>query len=162
MRRYTCWRWPVMAAAFVSIALRAQTLQIQIQATDGQNGTAAIQLTSPDGQEPLALEWELSFPEPVQVESAGATIGEASGKAGKSIRCAILPNRAGKTQTCRCLVSGGTNRVPNGAVAVLKYSAGRPLRPGRYGLELKKGLGITSDLKKLALKDVRAEIALTK
>ena len=162
MQRCTCLRGKLIATAFLSIVLHAQTLQIQIQATDGQNGTAAIQLTSPDGQQPLALQWELSFPDSVQIESAGATISEPSGNAGKSIRCAILPNRAGKTQTCRCLVAGGTNRVPNGGVAVLKYSAARPLRPGRYSLDLKKGLAVTSDLKKLAMKDVRAEIVLAK
>jgi hypothetical protein len=147
---------------FLPFTLRAQTLQIHAQSLSAQEGTATIELTSAAGQEPLALQWELSFPETIQLDPVGASIGEPSGKAGKSIRCAILANRQGKTQTCRCLVSGGTNRVPNGPVAILKYSAASPFRAGRYGLELKKGLAVTNDMKKLALKDARAEIVFTK
>jgi len=155
--------WAGAFALFFSLSLHAQSLQMQVQpsTSSGKDGTATVQLVPQPGKEPLALQWELSFPESIQIDPR-ASAGEAAAKAGKSIRCEILANRQGKTQTCRCILAGGVQPIEGGAVGVVKYAGARNFRPGRYELELKKAFAVTSDMKKLLLKDTRAQVVLSK
>jgi len=147
-----------------SLPVCAQTLHpIEVQpAPNGRNGALSIELLQAEGKEPVALQWEFSFPESVQLDFKGASTEEAAAKAQKAIRCELLASRQGKTQTVRCILAGGTAAIPGGPIANLKFGGARPFRPGRYEVQIKKAIAVMPDLKKVALKDARVEITISK
>lgn len=151
-----------LAVLLLASSGQAQNLQLELDSSSGgRNGAINVQFGLLAGKESLALQWELTFPESIRIDPR-AGIGEAAGKAGKTIRCEVLPNRAGAIQACRCILAGGTDAIPAGTISKINYSAVRSARPGRYELQLKKAFAVTNDMKKILLKDTRVDVILSK
>jgi hypothetical protein len=143
--------------------LSAQVLNMQVQpSASGKDGLIFVHLANVAGKEPVALQWDFSFPESVQLDFMRAKVEDAAAKVHKSLRCQLLPNRQGKTQTCRCILSGGASPISTGPVASIKYAGARTFRPGKYDLQIKKSLAITADLQKVTMKDSGTEISVAK
>jgi hypothetical protein len=145
------------------LVLSAQSLQVQVvPSEESREGSVTVKIVSPAGKEPLALQWDFSLPVSIRLNSQMAVPGEAATQAQKSVRCAILANREGKDQICRCILAGGTSPIPSGPVAVVQYSATRGSQPGTYALHIRKALAVSSDNKKVDLKDTQTEIRVAK
>jgi len=148
---------------FCCLPALAQTIHLQVQPSpNSNNGLVLVELMGLEGKNPVALQWDFSFPESVQLNAKGAMAEDTAAKAQKSIRCEILANREGKTQTCRCILAGGTALLPSGPIANVPFGPARNFRPGRYQLQTKKALAVGADLKKMALKDTQVEVTLSK
>lgn len=146
------------------LPLCAQSLQLHIEpGASGKDGSMEVALESPAGKEPLALQWEFSFPAPIQIEPGQAMAGPAAEGAQKSIRCAIQVNyRGAKNQVCRCILAGGLRPIPDGSVATVKYHVIQKTRPGKYEIGLKKAIAVTGENKKTPIKDSQAQISVSK
>jgi hypothetical protein len=143
--------------------LNGQTLQMQVDPLQGgKGGRIVLNFTSAAGNQPVALQWEFSYPDSIALDVRGAKSEEAAVQAQKSVRCELLPNRQGKTQTSRCIVAGGSAPLTTGAIVSIKYSGSRTFRPGRYDLHIKKAIAVTADLRKIDIKDTQAEVNVAK
>jgi hypothetical protein len=122
-----------------------------------------VELESLPGKEPLSLQWDFSVPLALQIDPRSASAGEAAGSVQKSTQCAIqVDYSSAKSQFCRCIVAGGLRALPSGPVAIIKYSALRKTKPGRYEVEIQKAFAVASDVKKIPLKNVQAHIVISK
>src|SRR5579864_5086700 len=101
------------------LPLAGQTLQVRSSpVAAGQKGTATIQLQSPAGKEPQALQWDLVFAAgTIHMEAEDVVAGDDAKTAGKSVTCAKIPPRSNPNY--RCILAGGQGAVANGAIAVL-------------------------------------------
>jgi hypothetical protein len=156
-----CW---IPLAVLLSLPLCAQELRLRVEpGANGRDGAIVAELESPPGKEPLALQWDFSIPPALQLDPPSASVGEASGSVQKSLQCALQVNYSrSKDPSFRCIVAGGLHGIPNGAIAIVKYSAARNAKPGRYQIEIEKALAVTSGVKKAPLKSVKAPIFISK
>lgn len=100
-----------------------KSLQVPPSKTDLKTpGTLSINIDSPEGKEPVALQWEISVPPAVAITTADIKVGKAAEAAGKSLTCAM------KTKTQRasryaCILVGGQGPIKNGPIAEVHYHA---------------------------------------
>ena len=155
---------PQFFAILLSLPLCAQELRLRVEpGANGRDGAIVAELASPPGKEPLALQWDFSIPPALQLDPPSASVGEASGSVQKSLQCALQVNYSkSKDPSFRCILAGGLHAIPNGAIAIVKYSAARNAKPGRYQIEIEKALAVTSGVKKAPLKNVKAPILISK
>ena len=100
-----------------------------------------VTLTFMPGKEPVALQWEVSYPSPqLGIEDGDMAIGAAAKKAGKALTCQGRPQDAG-TYVYRCVLVGGPERLSNGSVAVVSFRVRATARPGPTTVRLSNVLG---------------------
>ena len=157
-------RRKVLFLVLLSLPLGAQQLRLRVDPGEsGGDGILVAELEAPPGKEPLALQWEFSVPLTLQLNPQSASVGEAAGSAQKSVWCATQVNYSGsKSQSCRCILAGGLRAIPNGRVAIVKYSTARRTKAGKYDIEIQKAFAVASGVKKVPLKNVQAQIIIAK
>lgn len=140
--------------------LAGQTLKVSVSETDRKKpGTFTVMLESPPGKPISALQWEFSVPPAIEVETTGIAAGKAASAAGKSVACA---KKAGGNGAVRyaCILTGGTDSLRNGAVAVVQYRAGKDVGGAPVRVAIENVLGVSPDLKRLPIPNTDAIIRI--
>jgi hypothetical protein len=114
--------------------------------------------TSP-GKEPAALQWEIAAPAEITIEFAGIVASSEAEGAGKTLTCAAKKGaEAGRVYAC--VLAGGVKPVPEGAIAIVRYSAGARAQAGEVKVRLEKAAGASVDLRKLPIADASGVITI--
>jgi hypothetical protein len=131
-------------------------------AAPGGQVTLEISLKSPEGQAPVALQWEmsagagqLSFP------NSEPTPGTALKDAGKSLNCAVklVRSQEGDTFAAGCIASGGLKTIANGVVALIDVHVSSDARSGPLQLKV-TGIAVHKDLKETPLPETRPVVTV--
>jgi hypothetical protein len=149
---------------FLTMPLGAQALRVYaVPAASGRDGAVTLEIASPPGKEPAALQWDFSLPDALLIDADGATPGKAGQSARKAIQCRMQVNPQGeKNRLFRCILIGGVDRIRNGPVAILKYSARPETKAGKYGIDVVRAFAVSVDAKKAPIPDVSAGIEILK
>ena len=142
-----CWlAWVTMTAAW------GQTLQIPPVTVNRESANILrLVLTGRPGHPVSALQWELIVPRGLQIDAPHVVVGTAAESAGKSISCS---NRnAPKGKICVCVLIGGVQPIPDGAIAIVKFSTSGNTPKGKATVRVQNILGVSADLKKLPVPD---------
>jgi len=116
-------------------------------ATAAPGSVAEVQLAleSPAGEEPQALQWELSYPSPkLGIEEGDLAAGSVAGAAGKSLACAGRVESAAE-YIYRCIVAGGLQVIPNGTVATIHFHVRPHAEPGDATVRIANAMAVTKD-----------------
>lgn len=109
-----------------------------------------LDLDSPAGQEPQALQWEVAYPSPkLGLEDGDLTAGSVASEAGKSLICAGRVESAAE-YVYRCIVAGGLKVIPNGTVALIHFRV-RPHADGIATVRTINALAVVSDAKEVLI-----------
>jgi hypothetical protein len=149
---------------FLTLPLGAQALRVYaLPGVNGRDGAVTLEIASPPGKEPAALQWDFSVPDALLIDAGSAAPGKAGKSGGKAIQCRMQFNlQSEKKSFWRCILIGGVNRIPNGPVAILKYSARPETKAGKYGIDVVRAFAVSVDAKKAALQDASAGIEILK
>jgi hypothetical protein len=147
-----------------TVPLSAQLLRVHAEpGAGGKDGAITVELEAAPGKQLTALQWELSVPNAIRIDSEHPEATDAARSAGKSIACRIQVNlRGGNVQFCRCILFGGVHSIPNGSITSLKYAAAFKTKPGSYDIAVKNVLAVGADAKSWPLKDTRFRIEISK
>ena len=123
-------------------------------------GVLLLNLESPEGKAPTAMQWDLAVPSVLGIESADIKLGKAAETAGKSVNCGLKSGKSSGAGPVRytCILAGGINPIGNGTVASVRYlvrmeTNGAPIRVGIENI-----LIVFSDLHHVTLPDIDAVI----
>jgi hypothetical protein len=99
-------------------------------------------LDSPAGEEPQALQWEISYPSPkLGLEDGDLVAGDMAGQAGKSLVCSGRVESAAQ-YVYRCILAGGLKQIPNGAIAVINFRVRSRAEPGPATVRINHALAV--------------------
>jgi hypothetical protein len=127
-------------------------------ASPGRKITIEIVLDSPAGKEPLAMQWEVAFPDrALMLEANGPTAGAAAQAAGKNLTC-IARKKPPGVSTWACVLAGGQKGIGNGPLAMLRFEVRPNAATGSELIVVDKILGVSAAVKKVPL--ARAEGAV--
>ena len=89
---------------FLALPLGAQALRVYAVPDDsGREGSVTLEVASPSGKEPAALQWDFSVPDGLLIDVDGAAAGKAAQSARKGIQCRMQVNLPGeKNRLFRC------------------------------------------------------------
>ncbi len=141
--------------------LFGQSLRISsAKASRGERVTLQIFLTSPAGHEPLALQWETSFPadQLISVES-GASLGPAARAAGKNVTCAAKP-KAGAISGAKCILIGGQQPIRNGMIARLRFRVLPDAPGGSARVRVDQAVAVFKDLQQTPVAVAEAAVKI--
>jgi hypothetical protein len=128
-----------------------QSLEVTPSAVDrGSANIFRILLKSAAGKELAALQWELMVPVQITIEVSGIVTGDAAEGAGKSLTCAAKRSDE-PGRIFACILAGGLKTMPAGAIAIVRYAAAENASPGSALVRVEKAVGISADLKKIAV-----------
>jgi hypothetical protein len=149
---------------FLTLPLGAQALQVSaLPGVSGRDGAVTLEIASPKGKEPAALQWDFSVPDALLIDADSATAGKAAQNARKAIQCRMQFDLQGEKKSFfRCILIGGVDRIPNGPVAILKYSARPETKAGKYGIDVVRAFAVSVDAKKAPLQDASVDIEILK
>ena len=123
----------------------------------GDRVAIEVALESPEGREPLALQWTASIPLanliPEQI-----LLGTAAQQANKTIHC-IRADQSGSA-VYHCVVAGGQAALGNGAMALIILRILAKARPGREQLRTEKGIAVSKETKKVSIPDASASVTI--
>ncbi len=119
-------------------------------ASPGEEVAIEISLESPDGKEPLALQWETQVPGALRVIDCSLPEGAAVKELGKMLKCAATGNTA-EAHTSRCILAGGVKTIPNGPLALLRLGIPRAAQPGPFRIRISEGIAVSKDLEPVPL-----------
>jgi hypothetical protein len=153
-----------ISGIFWTVPLGAQTLSVRAHSSaSGRDGAVTLEIASPRGKEPAALQWDFSIPDGLRIDVDSAAAGKAAQSAGKAIQCRMQFNLQGEKKSfCRCILTGGVSHIPNGPVAALKYSARPETKAGKYGIDVVRAFAVSADAKRTPLHDASAGIEILK
>jgi len=127
----------------------------------GGSGSLLLQLESPEGKAPLALQWEFTFPPNVAVDVADIVAGSAAESAQKTLTCRAVKTKDGaQGSVYGCILAGGQKALPNGPIAVVRYRVPPEIRQIAEKVRVVKALGVTADLKSVELAGTQAAITV--
>jgi hypothetical protein len=130
---------PLWLAALPALA---QELRLSpASGAPGQTVSVRVELVSPAGNEPAALEWEIRTPQgqlTAEVERAAAEKGAV--RARKTLRCAVHEGN-----TVLCVISGGREKIANGPVARLVFKIPANAMAGEAQVRVVRGTAVTGD-----------------
>ena len=150
-----------MLLAFAS--LTAQTLLLPPSVVKhGASGTLLLTLQSPAGKAPLALQWEITFPQDVTVDLADIVAGSAAQSAEKFLTCKAFEKSKDTAQgsVYGCILAGGEKPIPNGPVAIVLYRVPPEIRQIAGKVRVGKAMGVTANLKGIDIEAVQAAIVV--
>jgi hypothetical protein len=151
----------VVVFTWVSAGALAQSLLIPpSMVTRGGSGSLLLTLKSPEGKAPLALQWEFSFPPNVVVDLADIVAGSAAESTQKAVTCRVVKKDGTKGTTYGCILAGGQKPLPNGPIAIVRYRVPAEVRQIAEKVRVAKALGVTADLKSVALEGTEAAITV--
>ena len=133
---------------FASAGMRAQSLQVLPSVTSQKSsGSFRIQWTAAAAKPVLALQWNLRFPEGIQILPDDIAVGSAAESAEKSLYCSRVPRKTpgSMDESYVCIVAGGQKPISDGAVAVVLYSIRKGTAKGAFLVHIEKVLGVGVD-----------------
>jgi len=131
-----------------------------ISAARGSVAVVRLELDSPGGQEPQALQWELSYPAPrLGIEDGDLIAGGVANAAGKSLMCAGRVESAAR-YVYRCILAGGLKPIPNGAVAVINFRVRAHAELGAATVRISNALAIPIDGKEVSIQPNQADVTI--
>ena len=160
MRRVYLARGVVLLLA---VSLKAQVLLLPPSVVrHGASGTLLLTLQSPPGKAPLALQWEITFPQNVAVDLEDMVAGSAAQSAEKLLTCRAFEKtkEAAEGSVYGCILAGGEKPIPNGPVAIVRYRVPSEIRQISGKVRVGKALGVTADIKKIEIEGVQAAIVV--
>ena len=131
-------------------------------ATAAPGGVAEVrlELDSPTGVEPQALQWELSYPSPkLGLEDVDLVASSVASSAGKSLVCAGRVESAAE-YVYRCILAGGLELIPNGAVAVVNFHVRSHAEPGPATVQISNALAVPRDGNEVPIQPSEVEITI--
>jgi hypothetical protein len=151
-----------VAGLALGLLASAQSLHVTTsQADHDRPGLITVALEAPKNKAPVGLQWEISVPAALTVEKDDISAGKAAEAAHKALTCSAA--RKAETQpTTRyvCVLVGGNEPIGNGPVLVIRYRAHIDVQGAPIRLAIEKALGVTADLKSMAIPGVEAIIKL--
>jgi hypothetical protein len=119
-----------------------------------------LTLQSSAGKAPAALQWEFTFPPNVTVDLADIVAGSAAESGGKSLTCKLVggAKEAAKSATFGCILAGGQKPIPDGPIAVVRYSVPNVIREIQQKVHVEKVMGATVDLRAVRMPGIQAAI----
>ena len=138
-----------------------QTLSIT-RGTGAPGGVASLVLSLqfPSGRQPVALQWELSYPA-AQLGTGDNDLqpAQAATASGKSLTCAGRPKDAG-TYLYRCILAGGKAGIGMGAIATVKFQIRARARSGAAAVRVSNAVAVYPDGKQSKLEPVQADVTI--
>jgi hypothetical protein len=141
--------------------LTAQTLHVPLShATHGTPASFSIVFDSPHDKAPAAIQWEISFPQAIEVDTSDIISGSAAESAGKSITCSKTAARTEAKGGVKfaCILAGGQRPIGNGPIAVIHFVLQADVQGAPIRAPIENILGVTADLKRIAISNVDAII----
>jgi hypothetical protein len=137
-----------------------QTLQIPPVAVNRASANILRLIFTGRPDHPVsALQWELIVPRGLRIDAPDVVPGTAAESAGKSISCSNRPApKDGKI--CVCVLIGGIQPIPDGAIAIVKFSTPGNAPKGKATVRMQNILGVSADLKKLPVPDSAGTITV--
>jgi len=137
-----------------------QSLEITPSSVDrGSANIFRILLKYSSGKEPAALQWEILAPPEIMIELAGIVVGSEAEGAAKALTCAGKKGaEAGRAYAC--ILAGGVKPIPEGAIAIVRYSAGPKAEAGQLKVRIEKAAGASVELKRLSIADASGMITI--
>src|SRR5262249_13534590 len=132
----------------------AQSIGIRPGGGSGRSASFLLGLNSPQGKEPLALQWDLTIPAGITVNREDILAGSAAESAQKTLACAALPQQHA---VFRCLVAGGQKPLPNGTIAVVKFQR-QSTHEAPAPVRISNAKGVGADLKEIKIPDAEASV----
>jgi hypothetical protein len=145
----------MMAATFWG-----QTLEMPPVVVDRGSANIFRIVFNPRADKPVAaLQWELIAPGSLKIEAAGIVSSSGVDTSGKSITCSnrVVPKDG---EVSLCILAGGTQPIPGGAIAIVKFTAAADAKPGPAIVRLQKIQGVSLDLNKVAIADTSATMTI--
>jgi hypothetical protein len=126
----------------------------------GGAATIVVSLNSSTDNEPVALQWQLSYPSPqIGIDNSEITADEAAKSADKTVGCEGKPEGPG-TYRYTCIVSGGTKRMHSGAVALIPLRVRNWARMGTVTVVLTDAISVDSDTRARHLADTMTSLEI--
>lgn len=148
------------AQAQPALSRRHALILSPISATRGSVAAVRLELDSPAGEEPQALQWELSYPAPkLGIEDGDLVAGSVASSAGKSLTCAGRVESAAK-YVYRCILAGGLKLVPNGTVAVINFRVRSQAELGPATVRISNALAVPINGKEVPIQPNEAEVTI--
>jgi len=144
---------------WIGTSLWAQSVQIlPSPPTGSQAGSFRVMLVSPAKSAVAAVQWRISLPKGVSVEPGKIQPGTAAQRTGKTVHCAAPGIKTNTSSDVVCVLAGGKQPIPNGAVAVVPFVAANGI--SAISIRLRQILGATPEGKATAFADVEETISL--
>jgi len=144
----------------VAIAAGGQTLEIAPVTVERSSANIFRIILNPRADQPIAaLQWELLVPVGLEIKPEGVVTGAAADSAEKSLRC-TNQNEPKEGRICACILAGGTQQIPAGAIAIVKLAATADAQPGTTAVRLQRVQGVSAGLKRVVIADTKVEITI--
>lgn len=146
---------PVLSKCLIAGLLSAatfwgQTFHAAPSETDRKTpGSFAMDLESPQGKAPVALQWEYVVPPALTIQIADIKIGKAAESARKTLTCAMASKKASTRGETRytCILAGGQEPIGNGPIAQVQYRAQADVEGAPIRVAIENVQGASADLK---------------
>ena len=155
-------RLPDLAPAPAAAESKAKLTLAISPHTVAPGGAAVIlvALNSSTDNEPVALQWQFSYPSPqIGIDNRQITADEAVKSADKTVSCAGKPEGPG-TYKYTCIVVGGTKRMHNGAVALIPLQVRNTARMGTVTVVLTDAISVDSAGRSTHLADTTTSLEI--
>ncbi len=146
------------------VSLFGQSLRLSpVTGPAGEARWLDIALKSPSGKEPVALQWELTFPaDRISADPGGPVAGPAAEAASKFLRCSGRSEKAPQTYRYRCLVVGPPKPIGNGIIARLHFSLPPGAKAGTTRIRIEQIEALTTDSKLVRLKPAKGIVKVSR
>ena len=147
----------LISVMIAAVTLFGQSLLVPPSRTGLKTpGVFSVAIDSPSGKAPVALQWEFWVPPVIVIRIADITAGKAAESAGKSLTCAIRRNKLPMERRIMiaCILAGGTDPIPNGPIAVVRYHAQWDTEGAQIRVAVENILGVSVDLKAIPIPNV--------
>lgn len=146
-----------------AVIVSGQTIRVPASSTDHKTpGAFSVNLESPADKAPVALQWEFAVPPAIVIRTADITIGKAAQSAQKALTCAMSASKPDAPGAVKytCILAGGQAAIGNGTIAVVQYRAELDVDGAPIRVALTKILGVSADLKQIAIPNTAAIITI--
>lgn len=122
-----------------------------------QRGSILLSLASPSDRRPIALQWDLLYPDDeLAIRTDDLVTGSAASEAGKVLTCAMPP----KQKLYRCILVGGQKPISDGPVAIINFQVLRRARVGAAAIQIRNPIALSPKAQRIDLSTVEGRIAI--
>ena len=119
----------------------------------GDKGTLELTAKWQAGVAPVVLKWEMLVPVQLLEMEGEPEVGSATTKSGKTLQCA-----APRPYRYTCVLSGGTNPVQDGTIAIFHFKVRPTAKAGSTAFRIQKVEDTTADTKVYNLDNIDAQV----
>lgn len=119
----------------------------------GDKGTLELTAKWQAGVAPVVLKWEMLVPVQLLEMEGEPEVGGATTKSGKTLQCA-----APRPYRYTCVLSGGTNPVQDGTIAIFHFKVRPTAKAGSTAFRIQKVEDTTADSKVYNLDNIDAQV----